>query len=168
MFRKPELLSTSVFGIAFIFFGNMAANGIAFAQFIYRAQGAQPSGESHDGPNGAIRAIAIGVSTFACTIHAVSRRGGIYLNNLLALIKVALLLVIIVTGFCAYGGVFHNDKSIATPSNLATLHDSFPPAAKNAYGYAEAFLSVLFAYEGWNQANYASPEGTPFAVEADE
>ena len=131
----------------------MAANGIAFAQFCFRI------GNNADPSNKSVRGVAVVVATFACTIHAVSRRGGIYLSNILAIIKVFTLLLIFATGIAASAGAFPNHQiSIAHPPNLSSTHDSFPTPAKNAYGYAEAFLSVLFAYAGWNQANYVSQQ----------
>jgi len=49
----------------------------------------------------AVRGIAIAAATGACLIHSFSRRGGIWLGNLFAFIKVLMLLLIIITGICS-------------------------------------------------------------------
>ena len=119
----------------------MSGNSIAFAQYVYAAAGVSPA---HSG----IIGIAILVATFTCTIHSVSRRGGIWLSNTLAFIKIGILLLIIVTGFCAYAGKFgKQDIDDLSP------HESFTNVSNNPYGYANGFLETLFAYAGWNQVN---------------
>ncbi|KAK3177785.1 hypothetical protein K4F52_009483 [Lecanicillium sp. MT-2017a] len=89
--RNTVLLSACIFGAGFIAFGNMASNCISFAtRLLLAADIESPS-------NGTVRGIAIGIAILACFIHAFSRRGGIWLNNVLAVIKVLMLLLIIVT-----------------------------------------------------------------------
>ncbi|KAK3313291.1 hypothetical protein B0H66DRAFT_628921 [Apodospora peruviana] len=41
---------------------------------------------------GYVRGVAMAVAVFACLIHEASGRGGIWLNNLLALVKVGIIL----------------------------------------------------------------------------
>ena len=77
----------------------MSGNAVAFVQYVYAAAGVPAN-------NPGVRGIAIAAATATCTIHSVSRRGGIWLSNTLAFIKVGVLLLMVVTGFCAYGGVF--------------------------------------------------------------
>jgi L-asparagine transporter-like permease len=103
--------------------------------------------------NGRVRGIAVGVATFACGIHVFSRRGGIWLGNLFAIIKVLMLLMMIVTGICAWAGAFKIKNSVN--ENLAVNH-SFADPAEDSYGYTEAFLAVIFAYSGVEQPTYVS------------
>jgi amino acid permease len=102
---------------------------------------------------GSVRGIAVGVATFACLIHMVSRRGGIWLGNLFAIIKVLLLTMMVIIGFCAWGGVFKT-KNYAT-ENMAAQH-AFEDPAREPYGYVKAFLSVVFAWSGFDQPTYVS------------
>lgn len=53
-----------------------------------------------------VRAIAIAVATGSCVIHGVWRQGGIYLNNLLAVMKIVILLMIFILGMLAHNGTF--------------------------------------------------------------
>ncbi|KAJ9645212.1 hypothetical protein H2199_003218 [Coniosporium tulheliwenetii] len=152
VYKKPAFrsntvhLSTVVYGIAFIVFGNTAGNSIAFAQRVMEAA-------NRPATTGAVRGLAIAVATFACCIHAFSRRGGIWLSNALAAIKIMMMLLIIITGICAFAGVFGQPTSAS--DNLAPSK-SFDNAAADPYGHVEAFLAVIFAYSGFDQPTYSS------------
>lgn len=101
----------------------------------------------------AVRGIAVGVATFACLIHTFSRRGGIYLGNFFAVIKVLLLTMMIIVGFCAWGGAF-GTENYAT-HNMAA-QNAFKDPSSDSYGYVSAFLSVIFAWSGFDQPTYVS------------
>jgi len=132
--------------MAYIILGNMAGNCLIFGIRTLEAANVQVT-------NSAVRGIAVAVATFACGIHAFSRRGGIWLGNLLALIKVLMLLMMIVTAICACAGVFKT-KNYAI-ENMTANH-AFADPAKDSYGYVKAFLAVLFAWSGFDQPNYVS------------
>ncbi|KAL1648359.1 hypothetical protein SLS58_002112 [Diplodia intermedia] len=150
LFKKPKYLITCVYGVLFIVIGNMAGNSIAFGDYILRAAG-------HENPNRAsVRGIALGIITFTCLFHGTWRKGGIWLNNIFAALKVATLCFIIVVGFCALGGVF-GDKANKAAANFATDR-SFSNTSHSSYGYAEGFLAVIFAYTGFSQSNYILSE----------
>lgn len=105
------------------------------------------------------RGIAVAVATFAVVLHGTWREAGIYLNNIFATIKILMLLVIIVTGFVSWGGVFKTDEAATDNFNV---HKSFKDAGNDSYGFAESFLAVIFAYGGFNQANYVSRHNSPW------
>lgn len=106
------------------------------------------------------RGIAIAVVTFAVLLHGTWRQAGLVLNNAFALVKVLILLLIIVTGVISWGGVFKtSDSATSNPgvvSDNFNVHNSFKSASRDSYGFAESFLAVIFAYSGFNQANYVS------------
>jgi amino acid transporter len=152
VYRKPAYrkntiaLGTCLFGIGFIAFGNMAGNAINFAVCILRAGGTEHP------DNGLVRGIAITCATLTCFIHAFSRRGGIWLNNMFALVKIAMLLLIVITAIVvAAHGLPESANYIEENTNPATAFD-----AKNtdANGYAHAFLAVIFSFWGFEQPNY--------------
>jgi amino acid permease len=103
--------------------------------------------------NGTVRGIAVAAATLACLIHAFSRRGGIWLGNFFALIKVLMLSLIIITGICAWAGAF-DTKNFAS-ENMALNH-AFADPSTDSYGYTQAFLAVIFAWSGFDQPNYVS------------
>ncbi|KAK1623926.1 high-affinity methionine permease [Colletotrichum phormii] len=155
VFRKPAyrkntlLLSTCIFGISFIVLGNMAGNSIHFAIRLLEAADVKPE-------NGPVRGIALAVATFSCGIHAFSRRGGILLNNVLAVVKILTMLLIIVAtivvatkGFPGANNVFDKNTSPET---------SFKNASNEANSYAQAFLAIIFSFSGFEQPNYVLGE----------
>jgi len=105
---------------------------------------------------GAVRGIAMAVAIVACTIHAVSRRGGIWLANMLAVVKIGILLTIIAMTFAIVSGgvkdkngdvvpnVFSQnmDPKVAfkSPGDSVIALSANPDGSAN--GYAAAFLSI--------------------------
>lgn len=94
-----------MYGTVFVLLGNLSGNAIAFGQYVYEASG------NTEAPRGPVNALAVAVLTTCILIHVFSRRGGIMLNNIFAVSKVALLLAIIVLGFIKAGG---NDLGTST------------------------------------------------------
>ena len=97
------------------------------------------------------RGIALAAIIFTCALHIMWRIGGIRLSNAFAVIKIAMLLLIFITGCLAWGNVFPRSEE-AVP-NMAAF-DAFKNPSSDAYAFAQAYLSIVFAYGGFNQANY--------------
>jgi amino acid transporter len=152
--RETLLFFGCLFGISFIILGSMAGNAINFAIRILEAANVEVT-------NGAVRGIAVAVSVFSCFIHTFSRRGGIWLNNLLAMIKLCILLLIIFSAIIYSAGKFPKseaiDRGIVVDENLGATK-SFKNASNDANGYAQAFLAIIFAYSGFEQPNYVLGE----------
>jgi amino acid transporter len=108
---------------------------------------------STDPRNGPVRGIAVGVATFACALHIVSRWVGIALNNFFGSVKAAMLLMLIIVGIISFAGGL-SVKTIDTAKENYGQQGDFSSASQSSYGYAASFLSVIFAYGGFNQANY--------------
>ena len=102
MFEKPRYFSTCVFGIAFILLANVATNSISFGMSVLDAAGKNDIAHHDD----VVRAIAIAVATGSCIIHGVWRQGGIYINNILAVMKILILLMIFILGMLASNDTF--------------------------------------------------------------
>lgn len=155
VYRKPAyrkntvFMSTCLFGFAFIALGNMAGNSLSFALRVLTAAGQEKPSD------GAVRGIALGIAALTCFIHAFSRRGGIWLNNLLAIIKVMILLLIIITAIVVGAGGLNTPNRTnenTRPSN------AFDNASSDANGYAHAFLAIVFSFSGFEQPNYVMGE----------
>ena len=97
-----------------------------------------------------IIAIAIGVNTFACLLHSISRRWGIWLNNLLGTIKFCMLIFFIIIG-CVWA-----KSSIARENLTAKTTFSGEQSPTQPYLYSEAILFALFPFSGFHQVNYVS------------
>jgi len=147
MIKSPKRLATCLYGIPFIIIGTAAGNALICAECLLRTSGSEPS-------KAAVRGLAVGIATFACLLHATSRTGGIYLFNIFGVVKVCMLVTMFVLGMAFAGGGFGGPNNIA--SDNLSIHKSTANALDSAYGYAEAFLAVLFAFGGFNQATYVS------------
>jgi amino acid transporter len=121
-------------------------NALSFGIRVLEAAGRAPD-------NLTVRGIAVAVSTFAVLLHGTWRQAGLLLNNVFAMVKILMLLLIIITGLIAWGGVFGNEQ--AASRNLSSKN-AFKDTADDPYAIAESFLAVLFTYGGFNQANYVS------------
>jgi amino acid transporter len=130
--------------MAYIVLGNMAGNCLIFGIRTLQAANVPVT-------NSAVRGLAVAAATLACLIHSFSRRGGIWLGNFFALIKVLMLMLVIIVGICAWAGAFHTETYAY--QNLA-VNNSFEGAAQDSYGYTSAFLAVIFAWSGFDQPNY--------------
>ncbi|KAK0627976.1 amino acid permease-domain-containing protein [Immersiella caudata] len=170
-YKKDAIfLSGCLFGITFICVGNMAGNCIAFAVRVLEA--ADPTTAASlelEERKGQVRGIALAAAAFACVIHSVSRRGGIWLSNLLACFKVCILLAILILAIMSgarngetntvkdnFTNAFESPK-ISAPSgtDACVRTDDFKG---DLNGYAKAFLSIIFAFSGFDQVNYVLGE----------
>ena len=150
LLRKPKYLATCMYGIAFMVLGNLAGNAIALGEYVMRAAGY----DDGDVPRSWNIGIAIGSLTLACLVHVFSRRGGILLSNVLAVLKVMVLLAIIVIGF-AVGGGAHFGHGKSQTASLSPKH-AFTAPQKDVSSYTYSFFYILYSYSGFEQPFYVS------------
>lgn len=158
VYKSPKLRTTCMYGVIYVILGNLSGNAVALGIYVMEAAGV----EGHDS---AIRGLAVASLTFACLLHAAWRRGGIVLNNMLAFLKVSVLLAIIVIGFAASAGASFghgpvhgqtmNPTTHKTTSNFNT-HSSFANARSDTASYASSILFVVYTYSGYEQPFYVS------------
>ena len=149
----PLFLATCMFGSVFILIGNSAANCLSFAVHILAAAGIS---SPH---TGVVQGIAIGVAWSILLVHSSGRMFGIHLNTAFATVKIAILVLIIILGFIVLNNhtVMHRDiSSYANLDRKTSFKNLELNGASNPHGYPAAFLSILFTYGGFNQANYVS------------
>ena len=142
-----------MYAVIYVILGNLAGNAVAFGTYTMEAAGLKGHYE-------AVRGLAVISLTFACILHAVWRRGGILLNNLLAVIKVGMLLAIIIIGFAASAGAQFgngpahgrtvNPKTHIAVSNFDT-HTSFLHPSSGAANYANSLLFIVYSFSGYEQ-----------------
>jgi amino acid transporter len=124
-----------------------APNALSFGDDIIGGAGTNRS----TAEDNAARGIAIAAVTFCCLLHSFTRRGGILLNNIVVVIKLLILCSFPILAFCALGGVADTNYAKA---NMGS--NTFADAHSNVDGYVQGTLAILFAYNGYNQANYVS------------
>jgi amino acid transporter len=134
--------------------GNPAANAIAIGRFITIAAGGKPDSSDKASAIG----IAIAALTLACLVHVASRRGGVLLNNIFAVVKLMILVCIIIIGFMfgagySFGG--RADRSVYPTGNFNS-NMAFDGTGQNTSSFATSLLFVFFAYSGFAQPFYVS------------
>ena len=145
-----------MFGVIYIIMGNVSGNAVVFGIYILRAAGI----EGHD-PT--VRGLAVVCLTAACLLHAAWRKGGIMLNNLLAVLKSLILLAIVIIGFAASAGAsfgrgpVHGKTTDPITHKLTSNfdpHSSFAFPTGDAAGYAGSILYIVFSFSGYEQPFY--------------
>ena len=140
--KLPKFLSTCLFGISFLVFGNTATSSVAFAVAVLQAAGVEIT-------VGKVVGIAIAVNTFSCLLHSMSRKYGIWLNNALGSLKLLMLVMMVIFGFIWL------DRSVSDVNfNPSTSFSKTPQTPTGVYRYAEALIYVIFPFGGFHQANY--------------
>ena len=151
-FTRPKHLASCIFAVFFVLLGNTAANAIAFAKHMLVA-----FEDSNPNPDYRLqRFIALVCVSFICLLHFFSRKMGIFVNNALAAYKIGLLLFVVVAGFACLAGAGAGDQK-GDGYGKVNLGDAFTGSSGSPYAYASAMLSVLYAYQGWENANYVGP-----------
>jgi hypothetical protein len=145
--RGTVLYSACLYGISFICVGNMAGNCVNFGIRVLSAAhpGVEPS-------HAEVCAIATAAGLFSCLIHAVSRRGGILLNDFFAIIKVCILLIIPCATFAVLAKGVEDENGVQVPNIFGqnvdpkvafeAPEDSAGPKSASLDGYAAAYLSI--------------------------
>jgi amino acid transporter len=167
-----------MYGIMFLVLGNISGNAVAFGIYVAIAAGKDPI---YDKDNNYNKGLVVGLSVVALTVcaglHIFSRRGGVFLNNFFATIKVSMVLVLAVLGFVHAGKKYLQASGINEPAipyltegnfnitdaqiNSATktnFHNSFATKRHDLAGYVDSFMFALFSYAGFEQPFYVFSE----------
>ena len=130
-------------------FGNLAGNAVAFGSYVMLAAGHQAGDPARFH---AIRGLAVAVLTVVCLLHAITRKGALWLNNILAVMKVAILLLTIVVGFAAMGGASFGKGPVRTGGLSPST--SFVGRPKGLASVVSSFLYALYPFGGFEQPFY--------------
>ena len=146
-----------MYGLVFVVLGNLAGNAVALGQYVMRAAGDPDN--TH-----AIRGLAVAALTGACLIHGLWRKGGIVLNNVLALIKVLILMAVIVIGFAVAAGASFGNGPVGKAAVKANfdINKSFQDPKGDVGSYARSIVYIVYSYSGFKQPFYVSQVLEPF------
>ncbi|OJJ43631.1 hypothetical protein ASPZODRAFT_73910 [Penicilliopsis zonata CBS 506.65] len=145
-FRRPKLLITIVYAVQAIALGFTASSCIVFASYMVVAA-------NHTATEWEERGIAIGVIVFITLLHTFFPNWGVRGMNALTIMKIALLVFIVVTGWVVLGGGVSS-----VPDPHASFRDAFKGSATSSNLYVTALFSVLNSYSGWSNAAYVLNE----------
>ena len=156
IYKSKKMRTTCMFGIIYIILGNLSGNAVVFGVYVLHAAGIQ-------GRDSTVRGLAVVCLTAACLLHAAWRKGGIMLNNILAVLKSLILVAIIIIGFAASAGAsfghgpVHGQTVDPTTHKLTSNFDpdsSFAFATGGPAGYAASTLFIVYSFSGYEQPFY--------------
>jgi amino acid transporter len=94
-----------------------------------------------------VRAFAVLCVALTIMCHAVKPKIGIFIQDVLSVLKIGILFMVIVTGVAAACGLTN-----AEPTN--NFENMFATTTFNGSNMASALFAVFFAFDGWNNLNY--------------
>ena len=138
-----------LYGWALLFMiesGAMAAVAMTFAEYAVRLVSDQQA-SALIGAAG-VRAVAIGAIVFLSIINYLGVIPGSRLLNVFVVLKVAALAVLIAAGLL-FSGALDASQHVAAPGSEGSLA-----------AFGAALIPIVFAYGGWQNANYVAEEIT--------
>lgn len=145
VYRKPRFLATGLYAGYVVLLGWAASNSVAFGEYILHAAQVEVTRWNQ-------RGVGLACITAAFLIHGLALKWGLRLQNLLGIIKIAVVLIIVVAGWVALAGHVKLDKK---PDNFT---NAFEGTTGSAYGVVTALYNVIWSYIGYSNANYALSE----------
>lgn len=145
VYRRPRFLVTGFYAGYVVLLGWAASNSVAFGEYILHAAQVEVTRWNQ-------RGIGLACITTAFLIHGLALRWGLRLQNLLGLIKIAVVLIIVVAGWVALAGHVRLERP---PDNFS---NAFEGTTGSAYGVVTALYNVIWSYIGYSNANYALAE----------
>ncbi|KUL89231.1 hypothetical protein ZTR_03751 [Talaromyces verruculosus] len=145
MYYRPELLATILFSGFFICFGTSTSNSIAFARYVILA--AEPNVQNIGDLDGRLVGyIAITINVVTCLFLYFSNGLALVLNRLNVLYKIGLLLAVFIGG------------AVASREPDSGIRDFETKYSSDSTQTLSALVYILFAYQGWENANYVAGE----------
>ena len=123
----------------------IAASSLAFSEYLIRTI---PEGVSLDHIIFYKKVTAIGIILIFTLIHYFGLKSGSKVQNMLTMLKIALILVLVITGFAFGEGSFQHFR--------IQLSDASETAGLKTIGLS--LMWIMFAYSGWNAATYVGSE----------
>ncbi|KAF8469286.1 amino acid transporter [Russula ochroleuca] len=161
-YRRPKHLVTVVFAVNAVILNFSSGSCIVFAEkyvfdaHLYLLLVIIPISilisAGHSADLWVVRGIAIGAICFVILLHGFTPRLGVYVINVLTLFKTVVLLLIVVTGWIVLSG-----KTQVKDPHVNFRH-AFAGSSHSGHDYATAMFEVLYAYSGWQNANYVLNE----------
>ncbi|KAG6010717.1 hypothetical protein E4U43_008541 [Claviceps pusilla] len=141
VYRRPRFLVTCMYTGYVMLLGWAAGNSVIFGEYLLHAAQVEVTRWNQ-------RGLALACITTAFLLHGTALKWGIRLQNFLGVLKIAVIVVIIVSPL----------------ANLSRVRDidgwsrPFAGTTGSAYGVVTALYNVIWSYVGYSNANYALSE----------
>ncbi|KAL4901152.1 hypothetical protein BDW74DRAFT_187814 [Aspergillus multicolor] len=145
-YPRPAMLVTTVFAVHVIFLGFTGIGSVVVAENILLAL----NGSANDWVK---RALAIAVLAAIAAIHIRASALGVKIMNVLASVKIIILVLIILSGLRALRGDLPQ-----IPDPASSLKNPFAGSSSSVSDYTNALFKILATYQGWSNAAYVLDE----------
>lgn len=132
------------------FSASIATSALALGDYINKLYAINTSGEEGLAGNWEVKLIGAGVIAFFALVHILGLKSGSIIQNILTVIKIA-----IVAAFIIFGFIFIDWSQT---DRLYTSYLSTGKQAADLPTMGLALLMVMFSFSGWNGATYIAGE----------
>ncbi|VVT50631.1 uncharacterized protein SAPINGB_P002828 [Magnusiomyces paraingens] len=143
-YRKPRMLALSMFGFYALLLGWAASNSVVFGEYILTAAGQEVTRWNQ-------RGIGLACISFCLIVHSLNVRLGLWIQNSLGIFKLAVVIVIMISGWVGLAGKLKSPKT-------DNFDNAFSGHTPTGYGVVMALYNVIWSYIGYSNANYALGE----------
>ncbi|KAF2277353.1 uncharacterized protein EI97DRAFT_493302 [Westerdykella ornata] len=144
-YRKPRFLASTIIAVQAVLLGFTASNCIVFAQYTLFAF-------DIEGTDFVRKALAIGLLTAITIVHGCFLKTGIWIQNLLGWIKIALVIFMIFAG--TYVVIWPRNNENGIPNSHFPTHDDIWKDSDWSWGVISTSLfKVFYSYAGLNNIN---------------
>ncbi|KAJ3162580.1 hypothetical protein HDU88_006613 [Geranomyces variabilis] len=144
IYKRPKYFVAAIYGAQALLLGQAAGNAYTAGRYLIRAGGA----ESEWGA----RSIGVGVLLAALIVHGSLLKWGLRFQNVAGTLKLAILVLIAVTGFAALGG---HTKLDVQPDNFS---NAFEGTRSDTYGIVNCIYNAIWSYVGYSNLMYGLGE----------
>lgn len=147
-YRRPRFLASVLVAVQSVMLGFTASNCIVFAEYVVFALDREASQTE-------IKFLAVGLLTTIIVIHSCFLRTGIFIQNVLGWVKIALVCFMVLTSlFAVFLFKPDRDQKLTTPLKVNTTSDFLWAGSNWNWGViAPALFKVFYSYAGLNNVN---------------
>ena len=143
MYRRPRFLASTLVAITAVLLGFTASNCIVGGEYILVACGAEVTVFAQ-------RALAVGILTFITIIHGCFLKTGIWIQNMLAWVKIGLMVFMAVLGVVA---LFLPQTSSEVTTKTIFSRGLFEGSNLDPIALSTALFKVIYSFTGYDNVN---------------
>lgn len=138
-YPRPRYLFPVTFAVQTVVLSFSSSNAIVLAQYLFRINGHSPTPWE-------LKGVAVAGYTVAVLLLAFQTRFSYHLSNAIGMVKLLTLIFVAITGLVVLGG----HTSIKNPTS--NFHHAFDDTTGSGYGITNAFVKIIFSYQGYENA----------------
>ena len=145
-YRKPRFLASTLVAVHAVLLGFTASNCIVFAKYVLFALGTEPTDFT-------TKLLAVGLLTAITIVHGCFRRTGIWIQDALGWVKVALIVFMICTGLFVVTIRSNKSSAALTASSAKSWELLWRDSEWGWNNVTTAFLKIFYSYAGLSNIN---------------